>query len=197
LSVAFDRFDVYFSGKLLTDRPEQDVREAVARLFKADAARVAMLFSGKPVRIRRGVDAETAGRYRASLRAAGALVDIRPNNDPAPPSTGTNRPVEDVPPVAGVEVSEDGPEFELLPPRTGSLADIAPPSPPPLRPDLSGLDLAQPGAPLDDTPPPPPARIPTDHLSAGAPNAGSLEDCVVIKPARQLPDISHLRIDED
>jgi len=195
--MAFDRFDVYFSGKLLPGRAEGVVREAVARLFKADAAQLDMLFSGKPVRIKRGVDAETAGRYRASLRAVGALVDVRPNNDDAPPPTRTNRPTEDIVPVTGVEVSEDGPDYELMPPRTGSLADIAPPPPPPLRPDVSHLDLAQPGAPLDDTPPPPPAQIPTDHLSAGAPNAGSLEDCVVVKPAQHLPDISHMRIDED
>jgi hypothetical protein len=189
--MSFERFDIYFSGKCVAERSEQDVRTAVARLFKADGRQLALLFSGRPMRIKRAVDAETAGRYRASLRAAGALVDIRPSAEAAAPVP------PDAPSTEGIEVGEAGTAFDLLPPRTGSLEDCAPAATAPPEVDIDAVELAGPGAILDESPAPPPADIATDHLSAGPPNAGTLEDCAEPKPARPLPDIAHLRIEAE
>jgi hypothetical protein len=61
----------------------------------------------------------------------------------------------------------------------------------------AGPALAEPGAIIDRTPPPPPANIDTSGLEALPPNTGTLEDCREEKPPHPIPDISHLRITED
>jgi hypothetical protein len=202
--MAFDQYDIYFSGATLPGFDHAEVRAAVARLFRAEGAKLERLFSGKSVRIKRAVDAETAGRYRAAMRQAGALVEVRPSASAEPPtaaSAAAAAPAEQLeaaaPTTAGIEVSEEDPQLELLPPRSGSLADYAPPPAAPPRVDLSGMDLAFPGSDIDATPPPAPADIDIGELSAAPPNTGSLEDCVVAKPPRPIPDISHLRLADD
>jgi hypothetical protein len=60
-----------------------------------------------------------------------------------------------------------------------------------------GMTLAEPGATIDETPPAPPADFDTRGLEALPPNTGSLADCRVEKPARPIPDISHLRLVDD
>lgn len=186
--MSIDLFDIYFSGQLLPNQDPEKVRASVARLFRADADKAARLFSGKSVRIKRSVDAETAGQYRARLREVGALVDIKPSKQGAADARS------DAPPVAGIEVNE-APVFELLPAGTGSLADCAPPPPEPPTFAFEGFSLALVGTDLDDQPLQIQAQIPTDHLSTSPPNSGSLEDCAVEKPAQPIPDISHIRID--
>jgi hypothetical protein len=183
-----DLFDIYFSGQLLPDQDPEQVRANVARLFRADADKAARLFSGKSIRIKRGVDAETAGQFRARLREVGALVDIKPSK------SGRADAAPDAPPIAGIEVSEE-PGFELLPAGTGSLADCAPPPPVPPTFAFEGFSLALVGTNLDEQPLEAPAHIATDHLSASPPNSGSLEDCAEEKPALPIPDISHIRIE--
>ena len=81
--MSLERFDIFFSGQLLPEHAPDQVRDAVGRLFRANHEQLDRLFNGTPVRIKRGVDAETACRYQAKLRAAGALVDIRPSTTTA------------------------------------------------------------------------------------------------------------------
>lgn len=205
--MAFDLYDVYFSGAILPDQDAEQVRTAVGKIFHADASQLQRLFSGKRIRIKRAVDAETAGRYRAAMRQAGALIDIQLSDAPGaaapapPPAADDARstPVADdaPPPLAGIQVTEEGPDFDLLPPRTGSLADCAPPPPQAPTVDISAMALAFPGSDIDDRPPVPEPRIDISALSAAPPNTGTLEDCVTEKPPRPIPDISHLEIVDD
>lgn len=185
-----DRFDIYFRGQLLPGQDPEKARTDLARLFRADTDQVARLFSGKSIRIKRGVDANTAGEYRARLRKIGALVDIKPSE------CGAVDPGPDNPPSQGVEVSE-GPRLKLMPARTGSLTDCAPPPPAPPSFAFEGLSLAQVGTDLDDRPAHPVAQFKTDHLSALPSNSGSLLDCAEEKPAQPIPDISHLGLEPD
>ncbi len=197
--MAHDQYDLFFNGSILPGHDPDQVQAAVARLFKADAAQLRHLFSGKNLCIRHAVDVETAGRYRAALRQAGALIEVRPSTPRgvAAPVSSAPAGTDAAPSTAGLEVCDDGPEFELLPPRSGSLADCAPPPPPPPAVDLTGMALTPPGVILETHPQPPPLQIDISHLSAAPPHSGSLADCVINKPTRPIPDISHLRLVED
>jgi hypothetical protein len=158
-----EQFDVYFFGDMLPGAEPGRVRSEVARLFNADEEKLDRLFSGKAVRIKQGVDAERAGRYRQTFRKAGALVEIVPAGSPKPDRRD--------PAPAQHESTGTAPG--------------------------SGLSLASPGATIDETPPAPPAHFDTSHLEALPANSGSLADCQVDKPAKPVPDISHLRLVDD
>lgn len=178
-----ERFDIYFSGELLPDQSPDPVREWLGRQFKLQGQALDHLFSGTPVRIKQNVDMDTAGRYRAAFRQAGALVDIRP--------------VAEQPPAPAATAEDSSAEPELLPPNTGSLEDCAPEVTAAEIPDISYMDLGSPDRPIDETPAAPPADIDTSRLTAEPPNSGDLSDCVQEKPARPIPDISGITLSED
>ncbi len=152
------RFDIYFTGQLLPDQDPVTVREKIRRMFRADDAQLQRLFSGEPVRIKAGVDEETAVRFRVSFRQAGAVVEIRPlGASAAAPAAETRQQA----PRSQPEAKEP---FELLPPKTGSLIDCAAEVTPREIPDISHITLAPSGARIDETPPPPPLQIDTSKL---------------------------------
>lgn len=178
-----ERFDIFFAGELLPDHDPAVTRQWLGTQFKLQGEALERLFSGQPVRIKQDVDMDTAGRYRAAFRQAGALVDVRPAGTAAI-----------TPPPAQPRTDADP---DLLPPNTGTLADCAPAREPAPLPDIGHLALDAPDRPLDDSPPPPPADIDTSHLSAGPANSGDLSDCAGDKPARVIPDISALQLTDD
>lgn len=210
----FERFDIYFSGELIEGADPAEVRRSLCRMNGIDETKAIKLLSGMPVKVKSNVDVETAGKYRASFRKIGVLIDIRPCEIKHPGPSGEAAPktepgetepelkaaeipsttAEDLtPPVHGIAVEEDA-SLELLPANTGSLEDCARPRPAQPLPDVSGLAISASEEPLDDTPEPPPALIDTSHLSAEPARVGSLEDCVVPKAVPPIPDVSHLRL---
>ena len=72
-------FDIYFLGEMLPDADPDAVRVGVAKLFKVQEDSVDRLFTGKALRVKQDVDAETAGRYRTAFRDVGALIQIVAN----------------------------------------------------------------------------------------------------------------------
>ena len=85
-----EQYDIYFAGKIVEGFDVSAVRENIARLFKADEKTLEKLFSGKPQAIKRGVDKQTAIKYKAALEKAGAVPLIRPVARAQPaPSTGS------------------------------------------------------------------------------------------------------------
>ena len=192
-AMAFERFDIYFSGSILPDHDPVTVRQTVAKLFNIDAAQLEQLFSGARLCIKRDVDADTAGTYRAKLRKAGILVEIGAVASQAAP-VATQDPDQERPSLAGLEVSEEDPLFELMPPNTGTLLDCAPPPSPPPQVNIDAVTLAAPGSILDDSAPPPAADTDIGSLSAEPAHTGSLEDCVEQKDPYPIPDISHIKL---
>lgn len=170
-----DAFDVYFLGEMLPDADPAEVRQGVAKLFNVADDAIERLFSGNPLRVKKGVDAETASRYRAAFREAGALIQIVPEGSPPPA----------VAPSSAATAS------------SSSHAETHTPSTPERQQATSTVTLAEPGATIDETPPSPPANIDTGSLEALPPNSGSLEDCHIEKPPHPIPDISHLRLVDD
>ena len=166
-------FDIYFLGEMLPDADPDTVRRGVAKLFKVQEDSVDRLFSGNALRVKQGVDADVASRYRSAFRDAGALIQIVASGSP--------------PPSAKPAAASPAPANSA---RTGGSADRS----------LSvgnAMGLAPPGATIDRAEPPPPADIDTSSFEALPPNTGSLEDCQVEKPHRPIPDIGHLSLQED
>ncbi|AYF85744.1 hypothetical protein SA496_18340 [Pseudomonas sp. JS3066] len=70
------RYEIAFSGKLVPGAQREVVQANLARLFQADAQRVAMLFSGRRVILKNNLDEAAAEKYRSTLERAGALVEV-------------------------------------------------------------------------------------------------------------------------
>lgn len=74
--MADPRYDMYFRGEILAGADETSVKAAVAKIFKADAAKLAILFSGKVNTIKKAVDKPTAAKYQQAFKKAGAKLVI-------------------------------------------------------------------------------------------------------------------------
>lgn len=94
-------YQVVFRGRLVPGQDPDLVKQNLAKLFKVDEARIGQMFSGKRQVLKKGLDRETADKYRALLKKAGAIVAVvseetqrsarvmpdDPPADPAPPQS--------------------------------------------------------------------------------------------------------------
>ena len=69
-------FEIAFSGQIAAGAELETVKLHIAKIFKADEARLAQLFSGRRVIIKRSVDAATAARYRGAFEKVGAICEV-------------------------------------------------------------------------------------------------------------------------
>lgn len=89
-------FEVTFSGQVRAGEDAEDVRARVGKIFNADDTKLAQLFSGRNIVIKKNIDQQTAAKYQAALNKAGAECDIRPMK----PADSAAEPVEPTPPAA-------------------------------------------------------------------------------------------------
>ncbi|MGM0565001.1 MAG: hypothetical protein ACQES2_11765 [Pseudomonadota bacterium] len=80
-----ERYAVIFEGEILEGQDEAAVQQRVGALFKADAAKITALFSGKRVTIKKGIDEATANKFVAAFAKAGAKAHARSMDAPADP----------------------------------------------------------------------------------------------------------------
>lgn len=85
-------FQVVFRGELTGDLSEEEVRQKLAALFKMPEAKVAGLFTGKPIVVKRNLDEATASKFEAAFRKAGAKCEIRSASESAPATEPENAP---------------------------------------------------------------------------------------------------------
>lgn len=77
-------YNLIFQGKIIAGASLDEVKTNVARLFKADAKKTAALFSGQSIVIKKNLDTESAKKYLAVLKQAGAVVKaVKVENLPA------------------------------------------------------------------------------------------------------------------
>jgi len=178
-------FEVAFSGQISEGANLEEVKARVGKMFNADEAKLAQLFSGKRIVIKKNIDQATAAKYKTALNRAGAECEISSLGGEAAaaqPAAATPAPAEPAAKSAPVsteyETSYDG---EVAPPpRTDPLGisgdqiedlavSIAPvgselqdeykePEEPDI--DITGFDIAPVGSDLSDAkkkqePPPP------------------------------------------
>ena len=206
-------FDLYFSGQCIPNAPLEAVKKNLATVFKADAARIEVLFNGQPHCIKKGLDQAGAEKYQAILRKAGALIEIRPQataaqpaapktmaerlaameaeeaRKPAPPAPAPAAPAAS--PAATTEAStiSDG-QFSAS---TGyeRLSPEAPPPPP--APDTSQLSTSEGYERLSEEAPPPPPAPDTGHLSL-AETGTLMGEPKADAPAPVLPNLDNIVI---
>lgn len=138
-------FDIIFRGDIVFGHQLAEVKAKLQQLFKADAAKVDALFTGRPVPLKRNLDEATANKYRDALIKAGAMVEIcssdtSPANAAPKPVPAPRRAVEAVASTAPDEVVSAG--WTLAPLGADLLPARERPQPPaPLVVDISGLSL--------------------------------------------------------
>ncbi|MDH4581896.1 hypothetical protein E8F20_08415 [Pseudomonas sp. BN415] len=179
------RYEIAFSGKLVSGARLELVQANLAKLFQADAQRIAMLFSGRRVVLKNNLDEAAAEKYRSALERAGALVEVvfmepeieevelapppEPQVQPAPAPS----PVQSAAPgrlkvaprdeYMAAFVGVDAPDFGIAP-VGADLQDAKPQATAP-RFDLSALSLAPVGSDMGQEKSPPAVPPPdTSHL---------------------------------
>jgi hypothetical protein len=126
------RYDVFFRGDIAPGQRLNEVRDRLRQMFRIDDARLNTLFSGRPMAIRRDLGIDEAERYRAALREAGALVELRPLMVP------------EVPAAAG-PLAHATDDWSLAPVGAEVLRPEERPTVVPVSVDTSGLEVAPPG----------------------------------------------------
>ena len=181
-------YEIAFAGQVVPGAPLEQVKANLARLFQADAQRIALLFSGRRIVIKSGLDAAGAEKYRATMERAGALAIVQALDveevEMAPPPVSAPAPV--AAPVAAAPVK--GGSAARVIPRDEYMAAFS---------DVEAPDfgIAPVGADLQDAKPE--AQAPKVDLSqfSLAP-VGSDMGQAKAAPAAPPPDTSHLKLQE-
>lgn len=81
-----EKYDLVFSGELVPGYELAQVKNNIQQLFRIDADKADVLFSGREIHLKKGLDAETANKYRVAIKKAGARVSLvqSPANTAAP-----------------------------------------------------------------------------------------------------------------
>ena len=176
-----EMYEVAFSGEIADGADPEGVKANVAQIFKADEAKLAHLFSGKRVVIKKDIDQKTALKYQAALTKAGAVCEVvnLSGNQPASAESVESKSVENAtvevreakpapagdvpaaPQTVPLDISAD--QIEDLPASlapVGSIMQEEKKDVPEVQVDLSGMDMAPPGSDLgvhkEKAVPPPP-----------------------------------------
>ncbi len=89
-----EKYSFVFSGSIEEGAREEEVKGRLAQGFGLSPEKIDRIFTGKPVVIKRGVDRETAERFRQKFAAAGALGEIKPEIEaPDVPAAPPESPV--------------------------------------------------------------------------------------------------------
>lgn len=162
--MADQRYDLSYRGLLSPGADPEETRRRLGAIFKLGETGLERLFTGKPVIVKRDVDAATAAHYERLFAQAGAELTV------VPLESAASRPAPDpVPP--GVDESAQGPTI-----------------------DTSGLSLAPPGGVLEDPAPSVSLELDISYLSLVPGDDWTLEDCEPPPTPIPLPDLSYLTL---
>ena len=187
------RYEIAFFGQVLPGAELALVQANLAKLFQADAARIAQLFSGRRIVIKSNLDAAGAEKYRATLERAGARVEVVA--------------LDELPEVEEIELA---PAPEAGPPWSGHAEPLpveAPPAPSArlkviprdeymaafVGVDAPDFGIAPVGVDLQDARPEPQAPA-VDLSQFSLAPVGSDMGEIKAKPAGPPPDTSHLKL---
>ena len=159
-----ERFNISFAAECLEGHNPAEVRAGVAKLFKADAATLDRLFSGKPQRIKRDCDKATAVKYQKSMATVGARAIVtRATPEHASPGSAEKAEKAEGAVTAAPETSQPVPT-PAAPTATGTPIELSAPGSDVLNPEerrqleavdvnTSHLSVAEEGETLlDETP---------------------------------------------
>lgn len=161
-------FQIVVSGKLATGSTREQVQQNIAKLFKTTVDKVAPMFSGERVAVKKDLDQATAAKYQAALQQAGLLAEIAPmTQEAAPAPTPIVTPKGD---LGGASIEPAGSQIDQTPP------------PPPAQIDTSKLSAGPVEGFLSNEPPPPPPKIDISKLNLGIKGEDLVEVLPIITP---------------
>ena len=67
-------YNIVFQGKIQADFDLQQVKDNLGKLFSAGEDKIDMMFSGKPIAIKKSVDQATALKYLQAMKKSGAIA---------------------------------------------------------------------------------------------------------------------------
>ncbi|PCJ38441.1 MAG: hypothetical protein COA99_11965, partial [Moraxellaceae bacterium] len=169
-------YDIYFRGGIAPGQDMDTVKANLARLFKADDAKITAMFSGRAIVLKKDLEKDTALKYQAAMENAGAKVILREKaalatasaSAPAavPSSSPSSNPSSNKAPTQPQEpVSEQDGSWDIAPVGSDVLTDAERQPVTQADIDTSAFTLAPPSPmpTLNTTEPPPPPN--TDHIS--------------------------------
>jgi hypothetical protein len=94
-------FEVAFSGQVRDGADPEKVKVNVGNMFKADEAKIAQMFSGRRVFIKKNLDKAAALKYANAFKKAGAKCEVKSMSDstPSSPSPEKVEAAEKTPPA--------------------------------------------------------------------------------------------------
>ena len=132
-------FEVAFSGQIDDGADLDEVKAKVAAMFKADETKLAHLFSGKRIVIKKNIDAQTASKYQTALGRVGAKCEVKSLSvsdevapSPSPEPGAASSPPPSIPSEPAVEPASPPPAAASVQAVTFESADHGDVLPPPL-----------------------------------------------------------------
>ncbi len=116
-------YEVAFSGKISDGADLGEVKTRLGGMFKADESKLTQLFSGKRIVIKKNIDKQTAIKFHAALKRAGAECEVRSLSSSSKAASNSSPKPESPPPAAS-----KGPP--ATPVRTSTSADPGDAPPP-------------------------------------------------------------------
>lgn len=186
-------YDIYFTGQIIDGYLEAAVKKNLAKLFNASPEKINAMFSGKPVLLKKGLNKESAQKFAAVMKKAGAKVVAKSHGDSQSkpkPATQDSDNASNV--TQSAPTYSDDAAFSVA--AKGS--DVINPdeyhTPEPVQVDTSSLSAEGNYGPLEsDTTPPPPAPD-TSHISTA--EVGSTLDESETIEAIDIPNLDDLNI---
>jgi len=135
--MAGSTFDVSFSGQLIDGADLTQVKNNVAKLFKTEVQNIEVMFSGKRVVIKRNLDQQTATKYQAVMKNAGAMCELSENKPVVTQEYSADNP----PPISQPE-PEAGVTSSVSQVQTANTESAAMPAP---ASNMDSVTIASPG----------------------------------------------------
>ncbi len=159
-------YDLVYSGEIMPNAELSQVKRNLQQLFRLDADRVELLFSGRSITLKKNLTLDAAGKYRTAMKKAGARVDLVPVQvdkqelTPATPHTEKPAVPEKAAPgtattwtsalgaqpagaVPAARPTIDAPAFEVAEPGAALLNESEKPASQPVQVDISHLDVKE------------------------------------------------------
>ncbi|MFT7687490.1 MAG: hypothetical protein ACI9FB_002845 [Candidatus Azotimanducaceae bacterium] len=168
-------YAIVFTGEIVEGFQIISVKAHVAKLLKADATKIGLLFSGKPIVIKKTQDKAEALKYGSALKKVGANVRVKVLKDKAPIAASPSAAPKAAPRAAPAanQVAATAANQVAAPKATAPSAKPTP-KPKPAAAPVTNFSLAPNEGPLfDPTPEVAPLDIDLSNLSLGE-NDGTL-----------------------
>ena len=93
-------YEVAFSGKISDGADLGEVKARLGGMFKADESKLTQLFSGKRIVIKKNIDKQTAIKFHAALKRAGAECEVRSLSSSGKAASNSSPKPKSPPPAA-------------------------------------------------------------------------------------------------